>query len=162
MACLTAAVRTLLYLRKGTLEWVDAPDIGVMVDTDAIVRPIAVARCDLDGAFLRHDLGRPLQLAHAAKMVDRRLSMIRAASPLPARSPSVTSVWPRFSRLATRSARCVVVTSSFRSRSPAPAPLDSTVHQQSSKRLRNPSMPGFQGGAVPINAYCHYWRHIGR
>jgi alcohol dehydrogenase len=66
-------VRTLLYLRKGTLEWVDAPDISVTVDTDAIVRPIAVARCDLDDAFLHRDLGRPLQLAHAAKMVDQRL-----------------------------------------------------------------------------------------
>jgi threonine dehydrogenase-like Zn-dependent dehydrogenase len=66
-------VRTLLYLRKGTLEWVDTPDIAMTVDTDAIVRPIAVARCDLDGAFLQHDLGRPLRLAHAAKMVDQRL-----------------------------------------------------------------------------------------
>ncbi|WP_232665846.1 alcohol dehydrogenase catalytic domain-containing protein [Pseudonocardia sp. TRM90224] len=66
-------MRTLFYLRKGTLEWVDAPDIDMTSDMDAIVRPIAVARCDLDDAFLRHDLGRPLQLAHAAKLVDQRL-----------------------------------------------------------------------------------------
>ncbi|WP_028922090.1 alcohol dehydrogenase catalytic domain-containing protein [Pseudonocardia acaciae] len=66
-------MRTLLYVRKGTLDWAEAPDIGVTVGTDAIVRPIAVARCDLDDAFLRHDLGRPLRLAHAAGIVDRRL-----------------------------------------------------------------------------------------
>jgi len=41
-------VRQLTFIEPGRLEWRDvaAPRIGA--DTDALVRPIAVARCDLD------------------------------------------------------------------------------------------------------------------
>jgi threonine dehydrogenase-like Zn-dependent dehydrogenase len=66
-------VRTLTYVRKRTLTWVEVPDVELTADTDAIVAPIAVARCDLDSAFLTRDLGVPLHLAHLAHLVDRQI-----------------------------------------------------------------------------------------
>lgn len=51
----------LTYVRKRTLEWREAPDPVLEADTDALVRPFAVARCDLDNAFLHHDLGVPIR-----------------------------------------------------------------------------------------------------
>lgn len=38
----------LFYLKPGQFEWRDQPPPRLAADTDAIVRPIAVARCDLD------------------------------------------------------------------------------------------------------------------
>lgn len=72
-ACCSWSVRTLTYVRKRVLKWVDVPDVELTADTDAVVRPIAVARCDLDSAFLTRDLGVPLQLAHLTHLVDRQV-----------------------------------------------------------------------------------------
>jgi threonine dehydrogenase-like Zn-dependent dehydrogenase len=69
----TEIVRSLIYARKQILEWREIPDAVLEADTDALVRPFAVARCDLDVAFLRHDLGRPMRLGHAARVLDRRV-----------------------------------------------------------------------------------------
>jgi len=41
-------VRQLTFLEPGRFEWHDVPAPRIGADTDAIVRPIAVARCDLD------------------------------------------------------------------------------------------------------------------
>ncbi len=41
-------MRQLTFLRPGAFEWRDVPAPRLTCDTDAIVRPIAVARCDLD------------------------------------------------------------------------------------------------------------------
>ena len=41
-------MRSLTYLKPGTFEWRDVPAPRLAADTDAVVRPIAVARCDLD------------------------------------------------------------------------------------------------------------------
>jgi threonine dehydrogenase-like Zn-dependent dehydrogenase len=71
--CCTWSVRTLIYVRKRTLNWLEVPDVELMADTDVIVRPIAVARCDLDSAFLTRDLGVPFQLAHLTHLVDRQI-----------------------------------------------------------------------------------------
>lgn len=41
-------MRQLTFVKPGTFEWRDVPTPRLTADTDAIVRPIAVARCDLD------------------------------------------------------------------------------------------------------------------
>lgn len=41
-------MRSLTFLAPGQFEWRDVPVPRLAADTDAIVRPIAVARCDLD------------------------------------------------------------------------------------------------------------------
>jgi alcohol dehydrogenase len=41
-------MRQLTFLKPGAFEWRDVPAPRLQADTDAIVRPLAVARCDLD------------------------------------------------------------------------------------------------------------------
>lgn len=41
-------MQQLTYIKPGTLEWHDVPAPTVQSDRDAIVRPLVVARCDLD------------------------------------------------------------------------------------------------------------------
>ena len=41
-------MRQLTFIKPGAFEWQDVPAPTLKADTDAIVRPIAVARCDLD------------------------------------------------------------------------------------------------------------------
>jgi len=41
-------MRQLTFIKPGVLEWHDVPRPGLATDKDAIVRPIVVARCDLD------------------------------------------------------------------------------------------------------------------
>ena len=41
-------MRQLTFLKPGAFEWRDVPAPRLTADTDAIVRPMAVARCDLD------------------------------------------------------------------------------------------------------------------
>jgi len=41
-------VRQLVFVRKSKLEWQEAPDPVLQSDEDALVRPLYVARCDLD------------------------------------------------------------------------------------------------------------------
>jgi threonine dehydrogenase-like Zn-dependent dehydrogenase len=60
----------LFYLKKRRLEWREVPDPELRFTTDAIVRPLAAARCDLDNAFLLHDLGTPTKIASALHLLD--------------------------------------------------------------------------------------------
>lgn len=41
-------MRQLTYVKPGQLEWHEVPSPRVAADTDALVRPLAVGRCDLD------------------------------------------------------------------------------------------------------------------
>ena len=41
-------MRQLTFVRTGVLEWWDVPDPRIKDDRDALVRPLAVTRCDLD------------------------------------------------------------------------------------------------------------------
>jgi hypothetical protein len=41
-------MRQLTYVGPGQVEWHDVPAASVREATDAVVRPLAVARCDLD------------------------------------------------------------------------------------------------------------------
>jgi len=46
-------VRQLQFLEKGKLEWREAPDAKLEGDGEAVVRPVALATCDIDVAFVR-------------------------------------------------------------------------------------------------------------
>jgi alcohol dehydrogenase len=46
-------MQQLVFLEAGKLEWRDAPTPRLEADDDALVRPIAVTTCDLDGAIIR-------------------------------------------------------------------------------------------------------------
>jgi threonine dehydrogenase-like Zn-dependent dehydrogenase len=46
-------MRQLQFLEKGKLEWRDAPEPKLEGDGEAIVRPVALATCDIDVAFVR-------------------------------------------------------------------------------------------------------------
>jgi threonine dehydrogenase-like Zn-dependent dehydrogenase len=63
-------VQQLYYLKKRQLEWREVPDPQLLFANDAIVRPLAAARCDLDNAFLLHDLGTPTKIASALHLLD--------------------------------------------------------------------------------------------
>jgi threonine dehydrogenase-like Zn-dependent dehydrogenase len=63
-------MQQLYYLKKRRLEWREVPDPELLFATDAIVRPLAAARCDLDNTFLLHDLGPPTKIASALHLLD--------------------------------------------------------------------------------------------
>jgi alcohol dehydrogenase len=46
-------MRQLEFIEKGKLEWRDAPDPKLEGDREAIVRPVALATCDIDVAFVQ-------------------------------------------------------------------------------------------------------------
>ena len=46
-------MRQLTFLEKGRLDWDDAPDPELEGDGQALVRPVALATCDLDAAFVQ-------------------------------------------------------------------------------------------------------------
>ena len=46
-------MRQLQFIEKGKLEWREAPDPRLQGDGEAIIRPVALATCDLDAAFVR-------------------------------------------------------------------------------------------------------------
>jgi threonine dehydrogenase-like Zn-dependent dehydrogenase len=63
-------MQQLYYLKKRRLEWREVPEPTLLFTTDAIVRPLAAARCDLDNAFLLHDLAAPTRIASALHLLD--------------------------------------------------------------------------------------------
>ena len=46
-------MKQLTFVAPGELEWREAPEPGIEGDAEALVRPVAVATCDLDLAFVR-------------------------------------------------------------------------------------------------------------
>ena len=68
------AMRALTVLAPGKLEWQDVPDASLQAAGDALVRPLAVAACDLDVALLRGQapFAGPFPLGHefVAEVVD--------------------------------------------------------------------------------------------
>jgi hypothetical protein len=44
-------MQQLYFVKKETLEWREVKDPKIEDDFQAIVRPFAVAKCDLDNAF---------------------------------------------------------------------------------------------------------------
>lgn len=66
-------MKHLVYLRSKRLEWRSLDEPRVVVGTDALVRPFSVARCDLETAFLRHDLSPWIRLGVACGCLAPRL-----------------------------------------------------------------------------------------
>src|SRR5687768_15573405 len=59
-------MRQLTFLEPGKLEWREAPDPRMEGEREALVRPIAVATCDLDLGIVRGavPLGGPFAFGH--------------------------------------------------------------------------------------------------
>lgn len=45
-------MQQLTFIRRGRLEWRDVPEPKLEGSAEVLVRPLAVARCDLDAAIL--------------------------------------------------------------------------------------------------------------
>jgi threonine dehydrogenase-like Zn-dependent dehydrogenase len=63
-------MRHLSFIRRGVLEWRDLSPPQLQATDDALVRPFAVARCDLDGAFLLGSMKARLRVGVALGQVD--------------------------------------------------------------------------------------------
>lgn len=63
-------MKQLTYVKKNTLEWWDQKEPTLESASDAIVRPIAAARCDGDKAFLFFGITPVLQAGLALHLVD--------------------------------------------------------------------------------------------
>ena len=63
-------MQQLYYLKKQRLEWRDVPSPTLLDDGDALVRPIAAARCDLDIAFLLREMTPALRIGLALHVID--------------------------------------------------------------------------------------------
>jgi threonine dehydrogenase-like Zn-dependent dehydrogenase len=59
-------VRSLVCTGPGVLEWREAPEPSLESDREALVRPVAVATCDLDGAMIAGEtpFPAPIPLGH--------------------------------------------------------------------------------------------------
>lgn len=63
-------MKQLFYLKKRRLEWREVVAPALKGTTDALVRPIAAARCDLDNAFLQRDMSTALRIGLALHIFD--------------------------------------------------------------------------------------------
>lgn len=63
-------MKQLTYLKKNTLTWWDVPDPKLKLPHDAIVRPLAAARCDADKIFLFNGLTHLMRLGVAVHYLD--------------------------------------------------------------------------------------------
>jgi threonine dehydrogenase-like Zn-dependent dehydrogenase len=66
-------MRQLTFIRRGVLEWRDLVAPQLQAPDDALVRPFAVARCDLDVAFLSINMKARLRIGVALGQVDPRV-----------------------------------------------------------------------------------------
>jgi len=59
-------VRALEFVEKGKLEWRDVPDAKLEGDGQAVVKPVALATCDIDAAFVQGlaPVGGPFRFGH--------------------------------------------------------------------------------------------------
>lgn len=55
-------MQQLTYIKKNTLQWRDVKEPELQSPTDAIVRPIAAARCDGDKVFLFNNITKPMKV----------------------------------------------------------------------------------------------------
>lgn len=66
-------MQQLVFVKRNTFEWHPLPRVSLLDPTDALVRPFAVARCDLDGAFVGSRVGTKLRAAALAHFADPRI-----------------------------------------------------------------------------------------
>jgi threonine dehydrogenase-like Zn-dependent dehydrogenase len=63
-------MQQLYYLKKHKLEWREMPAPKLQHPDDAIIRPLAAARCDLDNAFLLRDMSAAVRIGLALHILD--------------------------------------------------------------------------------------------
>jgi threonine dehydrogenase-like Zn-dependent dehydrogenase len=63
-------MQQLYYVKKRRLEWREVPTPTLLHPGDALVRPVAAARCDLDNAFLLRDMSTALRIGLALHILD--------------------------------------------------------------------------------------------
>ncbi len=66
----TEVMKQLTYIKKNTLQWWDVPEPTLESPRDAIVRPLAAARCDGDKVFLFHNFTRLMQIGAGLHYLD--------------------------------------------------------------------------------------------
>lgn len=66
-------MRQLMFLRYRKLAWRELAEPQLVSPTDVLVRPLAVARCDLDYLFLRYPVSRAMQMGAALHVLDPQL-----------------------------------------------------------------------------------------
>ena len=67
-------MKQLTYIKRGRLRWDEVPDPVLDAPTSALVRPLAVARCDLDAAFLRKNIPGRFRLGRLLGLVDPHIA----------------------------------------------------------------------------------------
>ncbi len=80
-------MQQLMFLRPGKLEWWDVPEPRLESDEDALVEPIAVARCDLDLGILRGEAPFKGRLLHFIRNHAYRLISNTALGKAPFKGP---------------------------------------------------------------------------
>jgi alcohol dehydrogenase len=63
-------MQQLYFIKKGKLEWRDVAKPRISHSQNAIVRPFAVAKCDLDDAFLFNNIHLKIKLGNALGLID--------------------------------------------------------------------------------------------
>lgn len=69
-------MQQLYFIKKGKLEWREVPRPEISDAQHAIVRPFAVAKCDLDDAFLFNNLALKLKIGTSLGKVDPKYNSI--------------------------------------------------------------------------------------
>lgn len=64
-------MQQLFFVKKGDLQWREVSAPKISSNSAALVRPFAVAKCDLDDAFLFRDMPRLLSLGNFFGKIDR-------------------------------------------------------------------------------------------
>lgn len=63
-------MQQLYFIKREKLEWREVNVPAIASATDALVRPFAVAKCDLDDAFLFNNIGLKLKIGNALGLID--------------------------------------------------------------------------------------------
>ncbi len=66
-------MQQLEYIKAKTFEWRPMAEVSLVAASDALVRPFAVARCDLDSAFINNNLSWKFRAAALAHIADPHL-----------------------------------------------------------------------------------------
>src|ERR1019366_2047817 len=69
--CRKPSMGQLNFVGVRRLQWPEVPEPQLGGSREALVRPIAVARCDLDPVFINHSLGWVLRAGIASHQIDR-------------------------------------------------------------------------------------------
>ena len=63
-------MQQLTFVKKGKLQWREVTKPRITNNLNAIVRPFAAAKCDLDNAFLFNNFGLKLRIGNYLKQID--------------------------------------------------------------------------------------------